>query len=60
MGELGRMNHSGPSVFMEHHHDHDPRPHIYFKPGVDSPQDIASRAFDAGVNAGMHGVGLGR
>jgi hypothetical protein len=45
---------------MEHHHDHDPRPHIYFKPGVDSPQDIASRAFDAGVNAGMHGVGLGR
>ena len=60
MGELGHMHHSGPSVFMEHHHDHDPRPHIYFKPGVDSPQDIASRAFDAGVNAGMHGVGLGR
>ena len=60
MGELGHMHHSGPSVFVEHHHDHDPRPHIYFKPGVDSPQDIASRAFDAGVNAGMHGVGLGR
>ena len=60
MGELGQMHHSGPSVFVEHHHDHDPRPHIYFKPGVDSPQDIASRAFDAGVNAGMHGVGLGR
>ena len=60
MGELGHMHHSGPSVFVEHHHDHDPRPHIYFKPGVDSPQDIASRAFDAGVNAGVHGVGLGR
>ena len=49
MGELGHMHHSGPAVFVEHHHDHDPRPHIYFKPGVDSPQDIASRAFDAGV-----------
>lgn len=60
MGELGHMHHSGPAVFVEHHHDHDPRPHIYFKPGVDSPQDIASRAFDAGVNAGAHGVGLGR
>jgi hypothetical protein len=60
MGELGHMHRSGPSVFMEHHHEGPPKPHIYFKPGVDSPQDIASRAFDAGVNAGMHGVGLGR
>lgn len=59
MGELTH-HHSGPSVFVEHHHDEPQRPHIYFKPGVDSPQDIASRAFDAGVNAGQHGVGLGR
>ena len=60
MGELGHMHRSGPSVFMEHHHEEPSKPHIYFKPGVDSPQDIASRAFDAGVNAGIHGVGLGR
>ncbi len=31
----------------------------YFKGSVDSPQDLASRAFDAGLNAGEHGVGLG-
>lgn len=59
MGELAH-HHSGPSIFVEHHHDEPQRPHIYFKPGVDSPQDIASRAFDAGLNAGQHGVGLGR
>ena len=59
MGELAHMHHSGPSVFVEHHHDHDPRPHVYFKPGVDSPQELAARAFDAGLNAGEHGVGLG-
>lgn len=35
------------------------RPHVYFKPGVDTPQDLASRAFDAGVNAAETGVGLG-
>lgn len=36
------------------------RPHVYFKPGVDTPQDLASRAFEAGVNAGVTGVGLSR
>ena len=55
MSEIGR-SHSGPSIFVEHHD----RPHVYFKPGVDSPRDLASRAFDAGVNAAEHGVGLGR
>jgi hypothetical protein len=55
MSEIGR-SHSGPSIFLEHHD----RPHVYFKPGVDSPRDLASRAFDAGVNAAEHGVGLGR
>lgn len=34
---------------------------IYVKPGVDSPQAIAERAFDAGLNAGLHhGGGIGR
>ena len=56
MSELGR-DRSAPSIFIEHHHDH--RPHVYFKGSVDSPQDLASRAFDAGLNAGEHGVGLG-
>ena len=53
----GFHDHSGPAVFMEHHGPD--RPHVYFKPGVDSPQELASRAFDAGLNAGEHGVGLG-
>lgn len=56
MGELGRDRYA-PTVFIEHHHD--PRPHVYFKGSVDSPQDLASRAFDAGLNAGEHGVGMG-
>ena len=50
--------HSGPAVFVEHHHD-EPRGHVFYKPGVDSPQDIAARAFEAGLNAGEHGVGIG-
>lgn len=56
MSELGR-DRCAPAVFVEHHHD--PRPHVYFKGGVDSPQDLASRAFDAGLNVGEHGVGMG-
>ena len=56
MGELGRDRYA-PAVFVEHHHD--PHPHVYFKGSVDSPQDLASRAFDAGLNAGEHGVGMG-
>lgn len=56
MGELGRDRYAS-AVFVEHHHD--PRPHVYFKGSVDSPQDLASRAFDAGINAGEHGVGMG-
>ena len=56
MGELGRDRYA-PTVFVEHHHD--TRPHVYFKGSVDSPQDLASRAFDAGLNAGEHGVGMG-
>ena len=56
MSELGR-DRCAPAVFIEHHHD--PRPHVYFKGSVDSPQDLASRAFDAGLNAGEHAVGMG-
>lgn len=56
MGELGRDRYA-LAVFVEHHHD--PHPHVYFKGNVDSPQDLASRAFDAGLNAGEHGVGMG-
>jgi hypothetical protein len=56
MGELDRDRYA-PTVFVEHHHD--PHPHVYFKGSVDSPQDLASRAFDAGLNAGEHGVGMG-
>ena len=57
--ELGHgfHDHSGPAIFMEHHGPD--RPHVFFKPGVDSPQELAARAFDAGLNAGQHGVGLG-
>ena len=53
----GFRDHSGPAIFMEHHGPD--RPHVYFKPGVDSPQELAARAFDAGLNAGELGVGLG-
>ena len=53
----GFHHHSGPAIFMEQHGPE--RPHVYFKPGVDSPQELAARAFDAGLNAGEHGVGLG-
>ena len=58
MSELGRDS-PAPAVFVEHHHNHAHGPHVYFKGSVDSPQDLASRAFDAGLNAGEHGVGLG-
>ena len=44
----------GPAIYEEHFSG----PHVYFKPGVDTPQDLASRAFDAGVNAAESGIGL--
>ena len=59
-GELVRGGmmplHPAPDLYMERHGGG----HVYMKPGVDSPRDIASRAFEAGVNAAEHGVGLGR
>ena len=55
-GEMARGPRMAPDVYMERHAGG----HVYMKPGVDSPQDIASRAFEAGINAAEHGVGLGR
>ena len=40
---------SRPVVFAEHHH-HGPAPRPYFKPGVDTPMDVAARNFEAAVN----------
>lgn len=54
----GIGHHPVPEFYEERHGG--PRGHVYFKPGVDSPQDIAARAFDAGVNAANHGVGISR
>ncbi|MBQ9173864.1 MAG: hypothetical protein IJ161_09070 [Bacteroidales bacterium] len=55
-GEMARGPRMAPDLYLERHAGG----HVYMKPGVDSPQDIASRAFEAGVNAAEHGVGLGR
>ena len=55
-GEMARGPRMAPDLYMERHGG----AHVYMKPGVDSPQDIASRAFEAGLNAAEHGVGLGR
>ena len=48
--------HYAPDVYNEVHGTG----RIFFKPGVDSPQDIASRAFEAGLNQGIYGHGMGR
>ena len=48
--------HYAPDVYHEVHGTG----RIFFKPGVDSPQDIASRAFEAGLNQGIYGHGIGR
>lgn len=49
--------HPAPEVYQEVHGTG----RIYAKPGVDTPQDIAERAFEAGLNAGAHdGMGRGR
>ena len=58
MGELAHGHHHSGPVFFEERFEG--RPHtVYMKPGVDSPHDIAARAFEAGLNAGELGVGLG-
>ena len=57
--EMQGIGHQPAPEFYEERHG-GPRGHVYFKPGVNSPQDIAARAFDAGVNAANHGVGISR
>lgn len=49
--------HPAPEFYQEVHGTG----RIYVKPGVDSPQDIAERAFEAGRNVGSHhGMGHNR
>lgn len=48
--------HPAPEIYQERHGEG----RIYVKPDVDSPQDIAARAFEAGLNQGSQGRGLGR
>ena len=53
LGELGRgfHHHAPPEIYMEHHHG--PEPRAYFKPGVDTPMDVAARNFEAAANTEM-------
>ena len=53
LGELGRgLHHHGPpEIYMEHHHG--PEPRAYFKPGVDTPMDVAASNFEAAANTEM-------
>ena len=46
VGELGRG--PRPDIYMERHGP--PPPRCYFKPGVDTPMDVAARNFEAAVN----------
>ena len=48
--------HGAPTVYAEAHG----QSHILVKPGVDSPQDIAQRAFERGLNEGIYGGGMHR
>ena len=47
MGELGRG--PRPDIYMERHGP-PPPPRCYFKPGVDTPMDVAARNYEAAVN----------
>ncbi|MCM1511132.1 MAG: hypothetical protein NC116_10525 [Clostridium sp.] len=51
--------HHAPAVFMEGHPG--PGPKVYFKPGVDTPADVAARQFDTMINDPNrpHGPGMG-
>ncbi|MGL5253904.1 MAG: hypothetical protein ACRC9L_02605 [Brevinema sp.] len=52
LGELSRglHSHSVPEFYMEHHRQEGPRARAYFKPGVDTPMDVAARNFEAAAN----------
>ena len=43
--------HGAPVVIVDHHHGAAPAPpRPYFKPGVDTPMDVAARNFEAAMN----------
>ena len=54
--EHNKQPHGAPTVYAEAHG----QSHILVKPGVDSPQDIAQRAFERGLNEGIYGGGMHR
>ena len=56
--DIDRIKH--PNTAPEIHAEAHGTGRIYVKPGVDTPQDIASRAFEAGYNQATHGHTLGR
>lgn len=54
LGELGRgfPDRPCPEVFVEHHRQR-PEARAYFKPGVDTPMDVAARNYEAAINTEM-------
>ena len=50
-------HHQGPEFYGEHFYG-SPRP--YFKPGVDSPMDVAARNFESQMNAVVSDMRMGR
>lgn len=40
-----------PDIYVSHMEHHGPNERVYFKPGVDSPMDVAARAYEAQANA---------
>ena len=40
-----------PDIYITNVEHHMPHERVYFKPGVDSPMDVAARAYEAQVNA---------
>ena len=51
VGELGRGISGPPEFYEEHHHHRGPDVNPYFKPGVDTPMDVAARNYEAAANA---------
>lgn len=49
--------HSGPEVYVEGHQHHG---RVYVKAGLDTPESIAGRIFDAGMNQGFRDAMLHR
>ena len=48
-----------PELYGERFGGH-AQPRVYYKPGVDSPGDVAARNFEAAMNADGRGAGVGR